>query len=163
MFLIVPSIPNPNLGHCFRIVEINGHQLRVKCIAATRISNCYLTYPLRSKNTYDLNCYAASYTDLTLKSPTSRVTMKSPRNGPTKPDVPTSKRMLLVLVLLLRNKPRIFLPLRLGVSVNLDELNSLQLGVEAFIYILPSRTNAPNAHGQNNSGARHRHEVLCLI
>ena len=37
---------------------------------------------------------------------------------------------------------------------------TLQLGVGAFIYILPSRTNPSIAHRQNNSGARHRTRFL---
>jgi len=77
-----------------------------------------------------------------------------------KPDVPTSSRMLLVLVLLLWSKPRLFLPLETGCLRELWWTELLQLGVGAFIYILPSRTNPPIAHGQNNSGARHRTRFL---
>lgn len=123
MFLILHSIPNPNLGNCVRIVEINDHQLRVKCTAATRISNCNLSYPLRQKHArFELLCRILhrSCTEKLHQLSDNEVT----EEWTSKPDVATSSRMLLVLVVLLRNKPRLFLPLRLGVSVNPDELNS---------------------------------------
>jgi hypothetical protein len=139
-------------------------QLCVKFTAATRISNCILSYPLLPNTSTILNSYMASYTDLTLKSSTGWVTMKSPRNGPAnrtcQPAQECSWCWCCCYELLLRNKPT-------DCSFLLDWVSqwtlmnwTLQLGVGASIYILPSPTNPSIARGQNNFGARHRTRFL---
>jgi len=123
-----------------------------KCTAATRISNCNLSYPLRSKTCTILNRYAASYTDLTLKSSTSWLTMKSPRNGPANRTCQPAQECCWCRCCCYETSQD-FSFLWDWVSQWTLMNWTLQLGVGAFIYILPSRTNPPIAHGQNNSGA----------
>jgi hypothetical protein len=155
MFLIIHSITNLNLGNCVRIVEIN----------ACKVYSCNVDFklqfilPTSIKNMHDLNCYAASYTDLTLKSSTSRVTMKSPRNGPANRTCQPAQECCCCWFCCYEASQD-FSFLWDWVSQWTLMNWTLQLGVGAFIYILPSRTNPLIAHGQNNSGARHRTRFL---
>lgn len=108
---------------------------------------------------HDLNCYAASYTDLTLRSSTRWVTMKSPRNGPANRTCQPAQECCWCWCCC-QEASQDFSFLWDWVSQWTPMNWTLQLGVGAFIYILPSRTNPPIAHGQNNSGARHRTRFL---
>lgn len=115
--------------------------------------------PTSTKNMHDLNCYAASYTDLTLKSSTSWVAMKSPRNGPANRTCQPAQECCWCWCCCYETSQD-FSFLWSWVSQWTLMNWTLQLGVGAFIYILPSRTNPPIAHRQNNSGARHRTRFL---
>jgi len=158
MFLIIHSTPNLNLRNCVRIVEINGHQLRVSAQLPRGFQTAI--YPTHFDQKHARFCTVTPHlTPILHWTAPPVVTMKSPRNGPSNRTCQPAQECCWCWYYCYETSQD-FSFLWDWVSKWTLMNWTLQLGVGAFIYILPSRTNPPIAHGQNNSGARHRTRFL---
>jgi len=103
----IENAPNHTFNTKSEFEELRQNSWDKWISAACKVHSCHADFkllfilPTSIKNTHDLNCYAASYTEKPHQQSDNEVT----EEWTSKPDVPTSKRML---VLLLRNKPKTF-------------------------------------------------------